>query len=97
MQAGFGSFRSMISAVAVGEVVQLWSTFGVNLYGAHGLPPMSSTLPSSYITDDPQLRVSKLLLPTKLQAPVPVASRYRVVWLGPAQNTLPLGATCIKG
>jgi len=86
----------MISAVAVGEVVQVVAP-GVNLYGAHGLPPMSSTLPSAYITDDPQLRVSKLLLPTKLQAPVPVALRYRVVWLGPAQNTLPLGATCMKG
>ena|SRR5438477_2914792 len=49
-QAGVDPFKSMISAVAVGSVVQ------VPEYGAHVLPPMSNTLPSSYITDEPQLR-----------------------------------------
>src|SRR5438270_7338468 len=48
--AGVELFRSIVSAVAVGSVVQVLA------YGAHVLPPMSSTLPSSYITDDPQLR-----------------------------------------
>ena len=67
---GLELLKSMISAVAVGSEPPL--------YGAFLVPPMSSTLPLSYITVEPQLRVPKLVLPTKVHAPVPDASRYRV-------------------
>src|SRR5438552_15651830 len=46
-QTGVGLFRSIISAVAVGSSVQV-------AYGLQVLPPMISTFPSSYMTDDPQ-------------------------------------------
>lgn len=49
-QTGLALFRSIISAVAVGSVEQVVE------YGAHEDPPVSSTLPSWYITDEPQLR-----------------------------------------
>src|SRR5204863_10064702 len=67
---GLALFKSMISAVAVGREPPL--------YGAFLVPPISSTLPSSYITDVPQLRRPKLLFPAEVQAPVPDTSRYRV-------------------
>ena len=84
-------FRSIISAVAVGNEAQFQT------YGSHVVPPITRILPSSYITDDPQLRGPKLVLLRGVQVPVPDVSRYRVIWLGPAQNTLPFGATCMKG
>ena len=90
-QAGVELFKSIISAVAVGSVVQVVE------YAEHVLPPITSTLPSSYMTDEPQLRSPYRLFPTRLQAPVPETSRYRVVPLGPAMNTFPFGATCMKG
>ena len=90
-QVGVELVKSMTSAVAVGAVVQFVA------YGAQELPPRSNTLPTSYITADPQFRVPNLLLPTTLHAPLPEVSRYLVVWLGPAQNTLPFGATIMNG
>src|SRR5438132_12338082 len=73
-QAGVELFRLMVSTVAVGSSVQV-----VELeYGAHELPPVSSTLPSSYITAELQLRVPKLLLATRFQVPVPDTLRYLV-------------------
>jgi hypothetical protein len=50
VQAGVELFKSIISAVAVGSIVQ------VVVYAEHVLPPITSTLPLSYITDEPQLR-----------------------------------------
>ena len=58
---------------------------------------MSSTLPLSYMTADPQLRVPNLLFPTELQAPVPETFKYRESLGGPGAEYLAIGRTNMNG
>src|SRR5262245_38585530 len=83
---GVAAVRSITSVLALG-------TREGGLKFSRGLPPTISTLPGSYMTEEPYSRRPKWLAPTGIHEPLSRVSRYQVFFSGPAQNTRPPGTT----